>query len=111
MVSRVQLFRIVSHQVRHNCTNSLLLVIKHDGGTAGRTGAKLEWPLGVLIVEGLTLQTLCIVNFKIVVIEKNNVRTVLPGNTFADGAVARVVVNWVLVRMRMNMFASPSIFV
>jgi hypothetical protein len=62
-----------------------------------------------LSVERLTVQAIEFINGKIAVIEKHDMSRVLPGNALADRAVARVIVDRIVVRVRVYMIAPPRI--
>ena len=101
----------VAHQIRHNDTDAALLVVKHDRGAASLTNAQFQWPVWVLIIERHAFQVITVFYIKIVVIEKDHVSGRLSGNAFANGAVASVVVYWIVIGMGVHMFAPPCIFV
>src|SRR5262245_417539 len=68
VIGRVRNFR-VTHQVRHDHANALLLVVEHDRRAALRAHTELERPLRILIVERLALQPGHVVDLEITVIE------------------------------------------
>src|SRR5262245_39412347 len=52
-----QLRCVVTHQIRYDRANPVLLVVEHDRFTACRAGAELEWPIRILSVERLSLES------------------------------------------------------
>ena len=62
VVGRGQPCRIVSHQVRHDRSNPLLLVIKHDRRAAICARAQLKRTVRILVVERLAIETFEIFN-------------------------------------------------
>jgi hypothetical protein len=62
-----------------------------------------------LIVEGLTVQTVLLVDLQVTVVEEDDMGRILCGDPLADGAVADVVVYGIVIRMRVNMVTASSI--
>jgi len=111
MIGCGQAVRIVSHEIRHNRADASLSVIEHNRCTTSRARAQFQRSIGILIVEWLTIQPVKAVYPQITVIEENDVSAVLPGNAFADRAMADVVVYRLVICVGVNMVAPPSIFV
>ena len=84
MVGRRHAVRIIAHQVRDDDSDSSLLVITEDGRTAGRTGAKFKRPIGVVLVEGLFVQTVRVVNFEVSMLKQGDMSRLLSGDAFTD---------------------------
>ena len=97
MVGRGHIFGVITHQVRHNYTDSFLLVVQHDRFTAARASAQLKRPLGIFTVEGLTLQACEVIDVEVAVIEEHDMRRGLPGHSLADGTVASVIVDGIAI--------------
>ena len=109
MIGRRQAVRVVTHQVWHDHSNATFLVIEHDRCATVCTGAQFQWPIWVLIIEWLTVQAVKVINGQIAVIKKHYMGCVLPSNTLADRTVAGVVVDWIAIRVGVNMVAPSSI--
>ena len=58
----------------------------------------------------MTIQAVEIVDRQVCVVEEDDMRAVLPGNTLTDGAVTGVVVDRVVIGMGVKMIAPASIF-
>jgi hypothetical protein len=62
-----------------------------------------------LIVERLTVQAVEVIDAKVAVIEKHDMGRVLPGNPLADGTVAGVIVDRIVVRVGVDVIAPPRV--
>ena len=111
MIGCRQALGIVAHQVGHNNPDTPLLVIQHDGRAAVCAGAKFERAIRVLIVKRLAIKSVRIVHGEICVVKKDNMRCRLPGHSFADGAVACVIVYRFVISVRVDMVAPSSVLV
>ena len=97
VVTRRQALCIISHEVRYDYADAPLLVIEHYGSAAGRAGAQFQRSVGILSVEWLTIQTIEVFDLQVSVIKEDDMGGILPGYSFADGAVAGVIIDRFLV--------------
>ena len=111
MVRRRQVLFAVAHEVRHDHSDPAFLVIEHNWRAAFGADTQLQRTIGVFRVERLTLQAVGVVDRQVHVFEEDDMRGVLPGHAFTDGAMASVVVDRVIIGMGVTMFAPASIFV
>jgi hypothetical protein len=109
VIRRLQVLRVVAHQVRYDHANSLLLVVEHDRLTARRAQAELERAVRILVVERHALQACHVVDLEIAVIEEHDVRRRLRRHALAHRAVARVIVDRILIGACVDVLASPGI--
>lgn len=110
MISRRQGRGVEAHQVRDNRLNPPLLVIEHDRRAAVTANAELKRAIGVLGVERLTLQTSFIVDLHVTMIEEHHMGRVLARHALTYRTMARMAVDRICIRGRVNMTASTSIF-
>ena len=111
VVRRWHIAGVKTHQVWYNGANALLLVVKHDGRTAGFAHAQFQGTTRILGVERHAFQAVGTCHSEVTVVEKNDVRGGLPGDTLADRAVTGVIVDRLLVGMSTVMGASACMFV
>lgn len=109
MISGGHAVRVVPHQIRHDHPDATLLVVEHNRRATGRTRAQFERTVRVSIVEGLAVQSIGVFNSNVAMFEEYHVRRVLTGHALANGAVADVIVDWIIVGVRMNMVAPTRI--
>ena len=97
MIRRRQALWVIAHQVGHDHADSTLLVIEHDRLATGCAGTQLQWAVRVFPVEGLTVQTIEIVDFQVTMIKKHHMGGVLSRYTFTDGTVTCVVIDRIII--------------
>ena len=108
MITRRRERRVIAHEVRHNHPDTFHLVIQHDWRPTLGAGAKLQWSIRIFGVERLTLQPGLIVDHHIPMFEKSHMGCRLTGHGLADRTMARVIVDWIMIRMCVNVLASTG---
>jgi hypothetical protein len=82
-----------------------LFVVEHNRCAAVRTNTKLQRSVRILVIERHAVETGCIINFQIVVVEKDDVGRVLACDSLADRTMTGMVVDGFVIGMGVDVLA------